>query len=147
MNVQGVLHAIERQQQRRAHRLQCREELILTPGRERGDLGRNALMRHIAELLTERVRVDALHRTLVAAGQLFDRAGARVVALLGENHGEDAIRLPLEHDAHRVHAIDRLAGPAHARRRQGSSASARSAACARSIASFVLTHMRLTMTR
>ena len=66
-------------------------------------------MRHIAKLLTKRVHVDALHRTLVAAGQLFDRAGARVIALLGETHREDAIRVTLEHDPHRVHPVDDLA--------------------------------------
>src|SRR5262249_61783788 len=75
--------------------------------------------------------VDPLYRPLVAPGQLLDLARPRVVAPLRETHGEDTVRVPREHDPHRVHAVDDFAVLDRAARiarghAQLSSASARS---------------------
>ena len=127
-----ILHAIEREQQRCLHRLQCREELILAPGRKRCDLGGDSLVGDIAELVPERAHVGALYLAPVTPGELQQLTGSRIVTLLREAHIEHALGVPREHHSHRMHTVDGL-GAFHGAARlavrgqaQPSSASARS---------------------
>ena len=69
------------------------------------DLG---LVGDVAQQLLQCVYLDALHRSLVASRQLVDGAHARILAAFGDAYAVHAFGMPLQHDAHRVHAVDRL---------------------------------------
>ena len=104
----GVLYAIKRQQERRRDALQRGEQFILAPGRERCDVRRHALVHYVPQQPLEGVGVEPLDRPLLAPREFFDGAYPWIVATLGEAHGAYALRMPLEHDAHRVQAEDRF---------------------------------------
>ena len=57
------------------------------------------------------VLFDTLHRTLVQARQLLDLAHAWIVAAFRQAYGVYALRMPLEHNANRMHTVDGFRAP------------------------------------
>jgi hypothetical protein len=84
------------------------DEIVLRPGRQRADVGRNTLMTDIAHLLPEDLSIHSLHRDLTPAGKLIDLADAGVIAALSYPHRTHALRVLLEHHPHGMQAIDGL---------------------------------------
>ncbi len=115
--VMRVLHAIQRQDDRRAYRRKRVQQIILGPGCQRGDLRCHALVADVAEQVLERVGIDALQRPAVTLGEFPDGTRARILAALRQQHVQHALRLALEQRPDCMHAVDGLRG-LHRRSRQ-----------------------------
>jgi hypothetical protein len=67
-------------------------------------------MHDVPDEAFQRRGIDTLDAAFVALCELLDAAHTRIVTMLGEVHQVHALGMALEHDAHRVQAIDGFGG-------------------------------------
>jgi hypothetical protein len=65
-------------------------------------------MGDVAQHLLESTGIDTLHWPAVLAREFFNLPYTRIVTPIRKPHRYNALRMPLERHAHRVHAINRL---------------------------------------
>src|SRR6185437_8024189 len=65
-------------------------------------------MRDVTQHLLQCVRVDPLHGPRMLPCEFLYPPNPRVIAALRQTNGNNALRVPLEHHAYCVQAVDRL---------------------------------------